>query len=85
MVQIEKIENDSIVYYNCSCGVKGKCIVRPLSDSVVNQLVYIECPSCRSGISCLLAQEARSENTMCVEEDIEYQCGIVIKNEILKG
>jgi hypothetical protein len=34
---------DYTIYYDCDCGVKGQCMVKPLSDKNA-MIVDIKCP-----------------------------------------
>jgi len=36
---------DYTIYYECDCGVKGQCMVKPLSDTKA-MIVDIKCPIC---------------------------------------
>lgn len=76
MIDIKRIDGNKI-YYECSCGVRGKCIIKPLSPED-NHLAVITCPSCfnTSNVS-LDCDEERNEDTF-------YSLAIVTENEIIK-
>lgn len=44
MIDITKNEGNTI-YYKCSCGTTGRCMIKPLgkSDAIV---VHVSCPMC---------------------------------------
>lgn len=76
MLKIVKIEDNNI-YYNCDCGVIGKCMIRPTNDSPTI-VVNVACAMCNQNDMVTLTQE-------CVEEvdgpDISW--AYIISNEVL--
>ena len=76
MIKITKIENNK-VYYECSCGVKGKCIVKPLLDNS-ERVINITCPS------CLTTENITLNNNECSDEDTFYSLALVIENKVIE-
>jgi len=44
MLEIEEIK-DNVIKYECECGIKGKCMIRPMADdkTVVFDLTCVGC------------------------------------------
>jgi hypothetical protein len=64
---------ENIVLYSCSCGIRGQCLVKPLSDGPC--IVNIKCPVCSATTQVKLTNEKESG-------DISWAC--VLRNEILE-
>lgn len=75
MIKIVKIK-DNKVYYECSCGVKGKCIVKPLVDNG-QRMINITCPR------CLTTENVALVDKEC-DEDTFYSLALVIENKVIR-
>jgi len=57
-----KETGENVVFYECSCGVKGKCLIKPLANSDM-LIVNIRCPLCLSVAQvCLAADNKKTSN-----------------------
>lgn len=64
--------NDGLtVFYSCDCGVKGKCMIKPLNEGTI--IADIRCPICWA-----------VERVKMVQEDSpdKLSWGYVIDNEV---
>jgi len=69
---IRIIGNDDLtVFYECDCGVKGKCMIKPLSEGTI--IADVRCPIC--------FKVARVKMTQRDESD-KISWGCVIENEV---
>jgi len=73
MIKITGNENNS-VNYDCSCGVKGKCMIKPMGDAGII-IVNIRCPVC-------LAIERIKLVPYKKEKAEDYSWACVISNEV---
>jgi hypothetical protein len=60
MVKILKNEGN-IILYECDCGVKGKCMVKPVEEDAAI-VVDVKCPLCLDVKRVVLTQYASDEN-----------------------
>lgn len=60
------------VFYECDCGVSGRCMIKPLSENGII-ITDIRCPICLEGERIKMAQKDSSD---------ELSWGCVIYNEI---
>lgn len=63
-----------VVFYECDCGIKGKCIIKPLSKEGAI-IVDIRCPLCSAKERIKLLREGQDENG-----DFSWAC--VLYNEV---
>lgn len=85
MVKILKNEKN-VVLYECSCGVKGKCMVKPLEDEAAI-VVDVRCPVCLSAERIVLVQyESEKERYKIMENlnDIDLSWSTIISNEVVE-
>lgn len=75
-MHIIKIEGNTI-FYKCTCGILGKCIVKPLL-ACDETLTIITCPGCHKSITTSL-----SDTSIKKDEDTLYSFAIVLNNEII--
>jgi hypothetical protein len=65
---------DYTIYYDCDCGVKGQCMVKPLSDKNA-MIVDIKCPICMATERIKL-QASKDADT----SELSWAC--IIYNEV---
>jgi hypothetical protein len=65
---------ENTVFYTCSCGIKGQCLIKPLSSGPC--IVNIKCPICSAATQVTLTSEDD------FGKDISWAC--VLRNEILE-
>lgn len=85
MVRIEGNEGNTI-YYSCTCGVKGKCMVRPVGTSKAI-LVDVGCPVCFSRERVVLLQYDTDEERDRLIENLneeELSWSLILSNEVVK-
>lgn len=71
--------NGCTVHYRCSCGVKGKCMIKPLeAEGMV--IVNITCPLCYSTERVKLVQYEEDKEEAMNTKKISWAC--VLYNEI---
>lgn len=59
MIEITGNKGNTI-YYSCSCGTNGRCLIRPLGEG--NTIVVdVKCAMCRSAERVCLTQEAEAD------------------------
>jgi len=59
------------IFYECSCGVKGKCMIKPLSEGTI--IADVRCPICLAAERVKMTQDDSSD---------KMSWGCVIDNEI---
>jgi hypothetical protein len=65
--------NDGLtVFYECDCGVKGQCMIKPLSDEGII-ITDIKCPICLATERVKMAQDSETD---------KMSWGCVIYNEV---
>lgn len=77
MINILELSNES-VFYNCSCGVIGKCVFKSLSKEGPS-ILNIKCPSC--GDKKII--DINSDISIVEDKDTCYSLSIVLFNKIL--
>ncbi len=71
--------NGCTVHYRCSCGVKGKCMIKPLeAEGMV--IVNITCPLCYNTERVKLVQYEEDKEEAMNTKKISWAC--VLYNEI---
>jgi len=73
---------DHSIFYECDCGVKGQCLVRPLGDSKA-LIVNVKCAMCGSSSRVVLIQQEEKAKLANNPEDIEYSGAFVTKNSVI--
>ena len=84
MVRIEGNEGNTI-FYSCSCGTEGKCMVKPIGRSKAI-LVDIGCPVCYSRERVVLLQYDTDEERDSLLNNLneeELSWSLILSNEIL--
>jgi hypothetical protein len=85
MVKI--LKNDkNVVLYECDCGVKGKCMVKPLEGEAAI-VVDVRCPVCLSAERIVIVQyESEKERYKIMENlnDGELSWSTIISNEVVE-
>jgi len=67
------------VHYRCDCGVKGRCMIKPLaSEGMV--IVNIKCPLCYSTERVKLVQYEEDKEKAMTTKKITWAC--VLFNEV---
>lgn len=85
MVKILKNEKN-VVLYECSCGVKGKCMVKPLEGEAAI-VVDVRCPVCLSTERVVIVQyESEKERYKIMENlnDVDLSWSTIISNEVVE-
>jgi hypothetical protein len=85
MVKILKNEKN-VVLYECDCGVKGKCMVKPLEGEAAI-VVDVRCPVCLSAERIVIVQyESEKERYKIMENlnDGELSWSTIISNEVVE-
>jgi hypothetical protein len=68
MVKILKNEGNTILY-ECDCGVKGKCMVKPVEgDAAI--VVDVKCPLCLDAKRVVLTQYESDESGQKIKGDL---------------
>ena len=83
MVKIEGSEGNTI-FYSCSCGVIGKCMVKPVGRSKV-VLVNVTCPICFSKDRAILLQYDTDEEKEKLLDNLneeELSWSLILSNEV---
>lgn len=83
MVTILRNEKN-IIIYECSCGVKGKCMIKPLDrDAAI--VVDVRCPICSAVERAVLVQYESEEEKFKIENNLnetELSWSPILSNEI---
>lgn len=83
MVKILKNEKNVIVY-ECSCGVRGKCMVKPLEhDAAI--VVDVKCPICFAVERTVLLQYESEEEKSKIANNLneaDLSWSPIVSNEI---
>jgi len=83
MVKILKNE-DNVITYECDCGVKGKCMVKPLeTDAAI--VVDVRCPLCLDVERVVIVQYTSDEEGQKIKKDLnnaQLSWSPVISNKI---
>jgi hypothetical protein len=85
MVKILKNEKN-VVLYECDCGVKGKCMVKPLEGEAAI-VVDVRCPVCLSAERIVIVQyESEEEKYKIMENlnDVDLSWSTIISNEVVE-
>ena len=78
MIKVIGNKNNTI-YYECTCGTKGRCLIRPLGegDSIVADL---ECAYCKDNERLVLLQEVHDGIS---SEDLSMTWSLVLTNDVI--
>lgn len=60
MIQV-KNNKDNTLFYDCSCGTNGFCVVKPQEEDVII-IVDVQCPICGDIERVVLLQYSSEEN-----------------------
>jgi hypothetical protein len=83
MVKILKNEGNVIIY-ECDCGVRGKCMVKPLEKEAAI-VVDVRCPVCFAVERTVLVQYESEEEKFKIKNslnDAELSWSPILSNEI---
>lgn len=75
MIEITKIDGNNI-YYKCTCGAIGKCMIRPIGNSQFI-IVNVFCAICNKSERVTLAQETNNISP------IDVSWALVVSNEVI--
>ncbi len=78
MIKILENKGNDIIY-ECDCGVKGKCMIKPLEDSGTI-VVDVRCPICLDVERVVLAQYKEEEDT----DNLDMSWSAILSNEIIE-
>ena len=85
MVKILSNEKN-IIIYECDCGVKGKCMIKPLKENAAI-VVDVRCPVCLNVERIVLLQYESEEEKFKIMKDLnstEFSWSSIINNEIIE-
>lgn len=83
MVKILRNEKNVIIY-ECDCGVKGKCMVKPLEQDAAI-VVDVRCPVCLTVERTVLVQYESEEEKFKIENNLneaELSWSPILSNEV---
>lgn len=83
MVKILKNEGNVIIY-ECDCGVRGKCMVKPLEKEAAI-VVDVRCPVCFAAERTVLVQYKSEEKKFEIKNslnDAELSWSPILSNEV---
>jgi hypothetical protein len=60
---------DNVIIYECDCGVKGKCMVKPQKDEAAI-VVDVRCPVCFSAERVVLLQYKSDEEKSKIKKNL---------------
>jgi len=83
MVKILRNEGNVIIY-ECDCGVKGKCMVKPLKEDAAI-VVDVRCPICLEVERTVLVQYESEEKASEIKKDLnntQLSWSPILSNEI---
>ena len=71
--------NNNTIYYECDCGVKGRCLIRPLGkgDTIV---IDLECVNCKDMERLVLTQEINKDVS---SEELSMAWSLVLTNDLI--
>lgn len=77
---IEIIGNkDWTVFYSCDCGIKGRCMIKPLEEGGVI-VTNITCPLCFDSKVVKFVQYEESKEEATSTNKVSWAC--VVENEV---
>jgi len=85
MITILRNENNNIIY-ECDCGVKGKCMIKPL-DNDAAIVVDVRCPICLEVKRVVLTQYGSEENKKEIIDNLDkgdLSWSLIISNDIIE-
>jgi len=72
---------DNVIIYECDCGVKGKCMVKPQKDEAAI-VVDVRCPACLSVERVVLLQYKSDEEKSKIKNgDLSWSS---VSNEVVE-
>ncbi len=76
---------DNTVLYNCSCGVKGRCIFKPLTDDGTF-VVNVKCVMCDETKRIFINQYKSNEyfDKLADGEDVQISWSLVLDNKLIE-
>ena len=84
---IKVIENEgNLIYYECDCGVKGRCMVKPLKDEGTI-VVNLKCAMCGELSRVVLLQykaDGHKSDLLDHTGENELSWSLVLSNEIIE-
>ena len=85
MIRIIKNEGN-LIYYECGCGVKGRCMIKPLKES--GTIVFnLKCTMCGELERIVLLQYKSEEERVKLSKNInkeDLSWSLVLMNEVVK-
>jgi len=79
MITILRNENNNIIY-ECDCGVKGKCMVKPKEEGSII-VVDVRCPICLEVKRVFLTQYEPGKED---QEDSKLSWSPIISNDVIE-
>jgi hypothetical protein len=74
---------DYTINYRCSCGVEGRCMVKPMSEEG-SFIVDVRCPLCFSVERVKMVQYNSPKEKRAVLKDSEFSWAYIKNHEITK-
>jgi len=76
MIEIEG-NKGNVIYYNCACGTKGRCMIKPLGqgDTI---LVDVTCAMCDSSERITLVKEG-----YIVSDESSMTWSLILTNDVI--
>ena len=84
MIKIIKNEGN-LIYYKCGCGVKGRCMIKPLKETGTI-VINLKCAMCHESERIVLLQYKSEEEKAKLTESInesELSWSLILSNEIV--
>lgn len=78
MIKITGNKNNTI-YYSCSCGTEGRCLIRPLGDGDTI-VVDVECAICKDNERLVLLQKIHDGVS---SEELSMAWSLVLTNDVI--
>lgn len=85
MITILRNEKNNIIYA-CDCGVKGKCMIKPL-DSDAAIVIDVRCPICLEVKRVVLTQYGSEEDRQEIVnnlDNMDLSWSLIISNDIIE-
>jgi hypothetical protein len=71
MIKVVKNDNN-IIHYECSCGTKGMCTVKPADDDAAI-VIDVKCPHCSDTERMVVVQFSSEENRKKLVDNLNEQ------------
>ena len=79
MLKITEIKGNTI-YYDCDCGTKGRCLIRPLGEGSTFVL-DLSCASCSAIERMVLVQELNDDAAPSTNDNMAWS--LILTNDVV--